>query len=347
MDFLAIIMPQIAVPTGFWQNFIFSLEGALGDYALALILITLIIKFILLPLDFINKLVTKKNTRKQAELQPEIEKIKKRYATNSNMVNQKTMELYKRENYSLYGTCFGMLAYMIVTMVVFITLFSALNQIAPFKIKEEFVTMYDAYYQNDTDKENSVTYEGQELIDANARVIEAYETKKSSFLWIKNIWRPDNFSSVTLSYDEFIKQAGSDFNALTEEEYNKIISPVKELTTGWNGYFILTILAVGSTFLSLKLNVWITKYKAKKKGLIVEKAAGPDATKTMSIIMPIIMGAFTLFNNSAFGLYIVTGAIFALITNTFISIFVDRIDEKRENREKEKYMVEYSRKRSK
>ena len=52
----------------------------------------------------------------------------------------------------------------------------------------------------------------------------------------------------------------------------------------------------------------------------------------MLIIMPVIMGIFTLFYNAAFGLYIVTGNLFALVTGPLITLLIEVIDEHKQNK---------------
>ena len=71
MDFLA----EIVKPTGLWAKIIFGMESSVGNYILAIIIVTILVKLVLVPFDFVNRLITKKNTRKQAVLQPALEKI--------------------------------------------------------------------------------------------------------------------------------------------------------------------------------------------------------------------------------------------------------------------------------
>ena len=52
MDLLAI---SLVKPNGFWEAIIFGMENGVKNYALALILVTVIIKLVMVPLDFINK----------------------------------------------------------------------------------------------------------------------------------------------------------------------------------------------------------------------------------------------------------------------------------------------------
>lgn len=59
--------------------------------------------------------------------------------------------------------------------------------------------------------------------------------------------------------------------------------------------------------------------------------------------MPVIMALFTLLYNSAFGLYIVAGNLFTLITSPLISLLVDEIDERKTKKEEQAKKVSYSR----
>lgn len=396
------ILAALSQPTGMWQTIIFGLEKGIGNYALAIILVTIIIKFVLLPFDFVNKYITKKNSRKMAKMKPELDKIKQRYATNSQMANQKTMELYKRENYSVGGTCFGMLIYLVLTMVVFFTLLSGMNSITAYKLKDEFVQLQNTYnttyttdfinylnsYKSFTgdstitkDKmllelgteENpfreidyytlNLTAENWETLgvtqadldyvkanletQANELTVKKYKDIKTSFLWIKSIWRPDTPASVTLNYKDFKKTAKlkSDFIEeynLTETEYNKIMQPVKEEYKGEkNGYLILAILSGLTTFMSMKITTILSKIKAKRENRVYVEMEGGG--KAMSMIMPIVMAIFTLLYPSAFGIYIVTGSLFGMITTPLVTMIIDKIDYKNVLKEEEKTVASYSR----
>ena len=78
--------------------------------------------------------------------------------------------------------------------------------------------------------------------------------------------------------------------------------------SGWNGYYILCVIAALSTFGSLYISTLISK--RKKKNAIADPAMQTQETsnKAMNIIMPIIMGAFTLAYTASFGIYNVTGS---------------------------------------
>jgi membrane protein insertase Oxa1/YidC/SpoIIIJ len=122
------------------------------------------------------------------------------------------------------------------------------------------------------------------------------------------------------------------------------MAPLQDEYRGNNGFFVLAILAAGLNYLSMTVNNFISKLRAKKKGLDANMLKS-GSNKIMSIIMPIIMGVFTLFYNAAFGLYIVAGALITLITSPLVTLFVDMLEMDAITREKNKYVAIYDRKR--
>lgn len=361
MDLLNAI--TLVKPIGFWPSIIFGLEGAVKNYAWALILVTVIIKLVLVPLDFINRYTSKKSARKQAEIKPELDKLNAKYAQDKATLNQKTMELYKAHHYNVTGTCVGMLAYLVLTMVVFWTLFGALNTISAYKIGDQYLQVrreYFAEYNIDVDalsddqtvmaeyqlKLESMTEEekAEAVSNANARAKEKYDNVSTSFLWIKNIWLADSTVNPVMQYNDFIKKSSLTAEQITEEEYNLVINPMRDTERKNNGIFMLAILAAGINYLSYFVNNWISAYRAKKKGLD-PKIASSSSNKVLTFIMPVIMGIFTLFYNAAFGLYIVAGALITLITSPLVTLFVDMLEFDAITKENERTTAIYDRKR--
>jgi YidC/Oxa1 family membrane protein insertase len=382
MDFL--ISVSLSRPDGFWAGIIFAMESVVGNYALALILITVAIRIVLMPFDFINKHSTKKMTRKQNEMRPELEKINKAYANNKDMLNQKTMELYKKHNFNVTGTCGVMLVYMIVTMFVFFSLFATLNEVSAYKIAEQYAKVSDTYYAtyageyatssgavstedenydkslrewvnsyllkteeevNAMSSEDSAIYTSlvalKDTADANAN--KTYDKTQSSFLWIKSIWRSDTmWTSPTLPYSNFINDSQLDKKDVSRAEYNLVMREVIEDNSGMNGFFILAVLSIATQFASIKFNSYLSRKKAIKQGIPV--AEDPNSNKSMSIIMPVIMGIFAIFYNAAFGIYLVASGLVSFITGTISTLVVDNIDVITFKKNRDKKKASYSRK---
>ena len=145
MDVLSNLMGVMVKPSGFWPNIINAFESGVGSYLLAVVLITLILRVILIPFDFVNKRLTKKQSEQQEKLKPELEKLQKKYGNDRNLLNQKTNELYKKSGVSMGGSCLFMLIFMALNLTIFFTLFGSLNGIADYKINEQYSQIKDSY----------------------------------------------------------------------------------------------------------------------------------------------------------------------------------------------------------
>lgn len=225
------LLGAVSQPNGVWEKIIMAFHNGIHNYAWAIIVFTIVLKIILLPLDFLNKYVTAKNAKVQKAIQPELEKIQKQYGNNKQIINQKTMELYKKNNYSVTGSCVVMLINMALTLTIFITLFSGLNSMAAYKVQYQYNEIQKSYYSvedysndnlverykhyfieyasdtanlNDEGKIKDETAAKTYAIDKvkaeiatynnetnNANALKRYGQVKESWLWIDNIWKSD------------------------------------------------------------------------------------------------------------------------------------------------------------
>ncbi len=106
--------------------FIELLYTLVHSYALAIILLTLLLKLITEPLTRMQF----KSTVDMQKLQPQIAKLKAKYPKkeDAQTLNQETMKLYKDNNVSLFSGCLPLL----VQWPVFLALFTAINNYSPF-----------------------------------------------------------------------------------------------------------------------------------------------------------------------------------------------------------------------
>ncbi len=94
-------------------------EGFLGNYGLAILLLSFVLKLVTVPLT--NK--SFRSSMAMQRLQPKIEAIKEKYANDQQRANQEIMELYKKHKVSPLGGCLPLL----LQMPIFIALFGALR----------------------------------------------------------------------------------------------------------------------------------------------------------------------------------------------------------------------------
>lgn len=357
-------------PTGFWPSIIQFFNSAFVNYAVAIIMLTLCIKLIMLPFDYLNKRVARKNQQIQTVIQPELVALQKKYGNNRDVLNQKTQELYKRHNVNMGGSCLIMLINLVFTFVVFLTLFSGLNTMASYKLESKYEQLEQTYisvvYTGDysalTDDEitsyiNQVELESK-VEQANTLVAEKYNEIKDSWLWINNIWMADSpFEKQIPTFDEYVTSARITFqdlkdndgtiikNATTlreeaKQRYETVMNPLSEVNKGVNGYLILTILTVVSALLMQIGNQkgWFRKKSIRqkmkeqrdlqKRQQQLGQAPQTSSMNAMMIIMPLLMGYFTLMYNSVFSLYIVIGQLFGFVTSPLIDLILDIKDEK-------------------
>lgn len=182
MDFIN-LLGSVWPEGNLWASIIKLFD--VGSYAWTIILFTLVLKLVLSPIDFSQRYFTNKQMRAQAKLQPELEKLKKRYGQNQTLLYQKQNELYKKNNVRMSGSCIVMLVYMAVTLTVFLTLFSSLQSISGFKIKNQYEDLQQVYYNSYQAEYMSYLDENFNLDDFNAltfedksELIEEYEEIK-------------------------------------------------------------------------------------------------------------------------------------------------------------------------
>jgi YidC/Oxa1 family membrane protein insertase len=96
------------------------LYGILGhSFVLAIIVATILIRLITLPLT----LPQQRNSRKMAELAPQLEELKKKYGNDRNKFAQAQMELYRENKINMFGGCLP----LILQLVIMIAFYQALT----------------------------------------------------------------------------------------------------------------------------------------------------------------------------------------------------------------------------
>lgn len=102
---------------GIWDRFfVYPLSSALdffanllfGNYGLSIIVVTILIRFLVLPL-----MVTQiRSSKAMQQLQPEIKKIREKYKDDSQKINEETMKLFQKHNVNPLSGCLPLLIQM-------------------------------------------------------------------------------------------------------------------------------------------------------------------------------------------------------------------------------------------
>lgn len=142
---VTLIASAVNAPTGLWPTIMNWIESSVVNYGWVIILFTLLIKACLSPMDLLIKFSTKKTTLVQQKLAPQIARINKRCGDDKQQAQMQTQALYKKEGFNVFGSCIITLVNLVVTMVVFFTLFASLREMSAYKAINQYAKMEEAY----------------------------------------------------------------------------------------------------------------------------------------------------------------------------------------------------------
>ncbi len=308
------------------------INKVVGNYGWSIVVFTLVIRLVLLPLD----IKSKKSMRAISKIQPKLTALQKKYADDKEKLNQKTMELYRKEHVSPTSGCLPML----ISLPILWIMFSAMRTLG-----------------------NEMTIK---------MILDMKETGAlptlQSWLWIKNVFQPDSFGAGILPAASnalaMIRPSGAS-SILTQEniaaaaEYLKsaeyaalsaqlvpadafisiplnliFINPTLKLPSSVynlfhyaNGLFILPVLAGASQFLMTK----IMNGKQTEEQKQLQAAQKADQTNPMS--SPVMKWFFPLFSvwicassNAVFAIYWMAANVIQIFQQLAVNWYFDRQD---------------------
>ncbi len=292
----SIALPSLMPVIG---DYLVWLVDKVGNIGLAIVLFTVTLRLIMLPLDYWSRAGMKKNSLKMEQMKPQLDKLQKQYAHDKALLNQKMQALYKKEGYSMMGSCLPML----VTMALFIIVFRAFNTYLQYNIIDSYNKMSTAFLAV-----------GEDPTLWAAEASKYAESFSPSFLWIKNIWLSDVFWKQSVM-DAATFQTLSGVTVDATMSYNPMIAPFLETSTV-NGYFILPIIAVLTAWLSQKIMTSTNKMQT-------DMAGQEQTQKMMGIMLPAMMGFFAISSHTAFALYLVASQLISIFTTLLINKIVE------------------------
>ena len=310
-----------------------ALHTFINNYALTIIVFTILIKLVVMPLN----LKSRRSTMRMSTIQPKAAALQAKYKDDQEKLNQKIQELYRKEGVNPMGSCLPML----ISMVILFAMFYALRTFANERLVSQFLT----FYHNPE-------------IDPHTLV--------EPFLWIKNLWMPDspfatympdvqslrlvdykvwNDVSAKLVANGVIPQALSFAGAadlttyindvvtpfISSAAYAPYIAPVAGLGNlniiglirfsiyqEGNGWFLLPILSVVSQIFMQKLTMKNTTMDPSQAG----------SQKMMIYVMTFMSLYFCASYNSAFALYWVVANIYAIVEQICFNKYFEQQDRK-------------------
>ena len=294
-----------------------GLHAIINNYALTIIVFTILIKLVVMPLN----LKSRKSTQRMTAVQPKMKELQEKYKDDQEKLNQKMQELYRKEGVSPMGGCLP----MIISMFILFAMFYAMRTFA----NEQLVSQFLTFYHNPTIDPSTLT---------------------DGFLWIKNLWMPDspfatympdvqslqlvdfdvwNNVSANLVASGVIPEAlnFADRNAMmayitdvvtpfiASDAYAPYVAPITGLgNLSILGLIKFTIYQHGNGWFILPIVSVLTQILMQNMTMAQTMAANPQAgsQKTMLYVMTFMSLYFCAIYNSAFALYWVISNVYAL-----------------------------------
>ena len=247
----------------FYSIINFMHQNVVSNYVIIILILTLIIKFVLLPLDFKQR----ESTLKMSKLQPKIADIKARYKDPQTQ-NIKMRELYKKENVKMMSGCLP----TIISLLIIMAFFGALQQFA----NQEIAKL---------------------VLDASKVPGKVIDLPR--FLWVRNIWQADSGTAPVMpdaaSWTNIVRGLPQNLAAQVKNlDYQKVIAPTLEYYRGnFNGWYLFPLIVSVSMYFSMQYSMSLT----------AQAPGTPGQGPVMKLIFSAMIGFVCLTSNSLFAFY--------------------------------------------
>lgn len=300
---------------GYVLNLLYQL---IGNYGLAIILFSILVKVVMIPLTVKQQKTMKKNEKIQAEMK----KLQFKYKNDSEKMNQEVMALYKREGMSPFSGCLSSIVQLILLFSVFLLVRSPLTYMV--KLDTDVISKMESF----------VSEEGNNNAYKEIAIIQ----------YVKNNGNGENKNTDSKGKDnekKAVDEGKFDINQYREQvdlnmdffgiDLTQV--PTQNLKD-WKT-LIIPILYVISSVASIKLSTARSKKKEDKlitdgKGENEEKEYNPmeDANKTMLWMMPIMSVSIAIIAPLGLALYWLMNNILMIIERLVLNKIFDKEEAK-------------------
>lgn len=297
----------ITRPMGFIIKFIYDL---VQNYGLAIILFTIVIKLILMPLNFRSQ----KAMRKQQKIQPYIAELQEKYKNDQQKLQQEMMKVYKENNVSMMGGCLPML----LQFPILIGLYQVIQRPLQYMLGVVWENAYDEICH----LYNGAASISQTLIGNITNISEnALNVWNQNQIMISKWASAVGTSGTTLEgvtgnvhpWVIDFNFLGLDLSTIPGDAFQHAVN-----NGAWMGLiiFIIPVLAVVSSIVSMK----ITQAQSGQN----KNTQANQMSKTMNIMMPAMTGFFTLILPAGLGLYWIISSLIQIAQQLSINYYLEK-----------------------
>ena len=325
------IIAGIANLLGYVLNLIYNI---VNNYGLAIILFTILLRVLMIPVNFKQT----KNLKKSSMIQEKSKEIQKLYAKNQEQMNKEIMNLYKENNMSPLSGCLT----SIVTLFLFISVFYIVSRPLTYMrhLDPSIINQYtEEIYQADSNEENENVVTNDINSSENTTTNNKNNNRRTypEIAIIREKGNEDERVHLNMNF------LGLDLSDIPTQNYSN-----------WTVY-IIPVLYVVTTFISLKLNEMMTRKRKEdaaankvvterivsrdenkeEKMLVPTEKTEDDETmdtmndmsKTMTWMMPIMSVSIALIAPLGLALYCLVGNIFMIVERLITNKIIEKEEQ--------------------
>ncbi len=291
------------MPLGYIIDWIYRL---IPNYGIAIIIFTVVIKTILLPLQ----IKSQKAMKKTQKIQPVLAELQKKYANDQEKLQREMMKLYKDNNISMTGGCLPLL----IQMPILVGLYQVIQR--PIMYLLHIDTSASEFIDKVGTLRDTVAANYPNLISRYASTAPADIAKLGQIQvskWASVVNGPNDPWAVNFNF------LGMDLSCTPWEGLSQFVSGgLKDFAL--LALIIIPIVAVTLTFLQ-------TKITQSQSGQSSSSANSENQTaqmsKTMTMMMPVMTGFFTLTFASGLGIYWIASSGVQIIQQMILNKYFD------------------------
>lgn len=276
------------------------INNFVGNYGLAIILFTVIIKLIMLPLSIKQQ----KTMKKSAKLQEKMKVLQFKYKNDPEKLNREMMNLYKQENMSPFSGCLS----AIVQFILLISIF--------------YMVRFPLTYMEKIDNTKLDTYI-QQMKDDGIAISQAYSEI--------DIVREQEYLKNKFPEDETLNKINLNMQFLRLD-----LGKIPQQNLGDWTIYIIPILYIISTFISMRITTSMQS-KTKQKEDVIDVTENSEnkegekyemedmmaqSNKMMSWMMPIMSVSISLVAPLGLALYWLVNNILMICERLILDRFI-------------------------
>ena len=285
-----------------------ALYDIFKKYGIAIILFSIILRVILIPITISQQ----SSMKKTSKIQKQTQELQKKYKNNQEKMNQELMELYKKEKINPFSGCFS----AIIQIVIILSVFWLVSQPLTYMKHVQDMDIYKEYLDK----------------------VEEGNNKSYKEIAILNMVESD--------YQDIVKQLenGEENKEKLENRKNELnklrlnmnflgLDLSKVPTQSLNDYkvYIIPILYVISSFVSIKMTTNMQNNKEDKKETSGENASEIEAmqsmNKSMTYMMPIMSVSIAVIAPLGLALYWLVSNVLMIVERLIIQKIMNSKEE--------------------